>query len=223
MKPIGENIEKRVLATSTCTVEIRAKGDKKVNVIKGYAAVYGQRSQNLGSAKYPFFEVIEPGAFENVMGDDVRALFNHDENHVLARSKGGKGTLRLFSDDTGLGYEFEAPDTGAGRDLQVSMDRGDIGESSFAFSVSPDGDKWEVEKDKDGNERTLRTIKKGGVSKLFDVSPVTYPAYLGTDASVAQRSLEQFRKATAAPAEPTEKPSQPTLDDWAKRLAAIKR
>jgi len=78
------------------------------------------------------------------------------------------------------------PDTQAGRDLAVSVSRGDVKESSFAFRIAKGGDDWE-ERD-DGV--IIRTITK--VQELLDVSPVTYPAY--PDASVGMRGLEEFKK-----------------------------
>ena len=114
-----------------------------------------------------------------MLGDDVRAFFNHDPNHLLARST--SGTLRLSTDEEGLKYEFDVPDTTSGRDLLVSMKRGDITQSSFAFTVEDDS--WESE-----NGMNIRTIKK--VKRLYDVSPVSIPAYPDADdLVVAQRSL----------------------------------
>ena len=183
----------------TQPVELRAE-EGKPSVVRGYAAKFKTRSEDLGG----FIETIEPGAFDGVLGDDVRALFNHDANLILARSRAGKGTLRLFVDETGLGYEFEAPDTQAGRDLLVSLRRGDVDQSSFAFTVAKDGDRWVEE-----NGVVTRTIKK--VARLYDVSPVTYPAY--TDTSVAARGLEEFRKAHQ-PAPLNQPKPTPELSYW---------
>lgn len=170
-------------------VELRAddeaEGKRKV---RGYAAVFGKRSSNLGYGDHQLFEIIEKGAFDDVLKDDVRALFNHDSNLILARSRDGEGTLTIGSDDTGLWYEFEAPDTQAGRDLIVSLQRGDVDQSSFAFSLEKGGQKFEEKHDEDKTV-VVRTITK--VSRLYDVSPVTYPAY--PDATVALRGLEEFR------------------------------
>lgn len=180
-------------------VELRSEGEgaEAKRKVRGYAAVYGKRSDNLGGDRYKVFEIIEPGAFDDVLKDDVRALFNHDANLILARSKAGSGTLSLGVDERGLWYEFEAPDTQAGRDLMVSLARGDVDQSSFAFSIGRDGQKWE-EVTEDGKTVATRTIKK--VSRLYDVSPVTYPAY--PDATAALRSLDEHRaEATPQPAE----------------------
>ena len=156
------------------TIEVRAEGDN-TPTISGYASVFNRQSENLGG----FREIIAPGAFDSVLGDDVRALFNHDPNYLLARST--SGTLRLSVDEQGLRYEFEPPNTTAGRDLVESMKRGDITQSSFAFTVAKDS--WE---ERDGS--VVRTINK--VERLFDVSPVTYPAY--PDATVGMRSMQQW-------------------------------
>ena len=154
-------------------VELR-KHDGEQKIV-GHAAVFNKLSENLGG----FREIIAEGAFDNNLDDDVRALFNHDSNHVLGRNG---TTLKLSVDDIGLRYEIDTPDTQTGRDLVVLMERGDIDQSSFGFTV--DEDEWE--EDDDG--RVIRTITK--IKRLFDVSPVTYAAY--PDTSVALRGLEQF-------------------------------
>ena len=218
-------IERRFMSTK---VEIRAASDGVGSTVRGYAAVYGSPSNTLRCSRGDFVEVIEPGFFDGVMQDDVRALFNHDENCILARSNAGKGTLRMFSDETGLGYEFDMPDTTTGRDLAVSMKRGDIDASSFAFSLNTDGDSWERRSD----GVLVRTLRAGGCAKRHDVSPGTYPAYPETEVSL--RNLEQFLavkndEATkekpddfreAAPA--AKENTQPPLDLWERRLASIR-
>jgi len=151
------------------------EGTESATTIVGHAAVFNKLSENLGG----FQERINTGAFDDVLGDDVRAFFNHDPNHLLARSS--SGTLRLSTDEEGLKYEFDVPDTTSGRDLLVSMKRGDITQSSFAFTVEDDS--WESE-----NGMNIRTIKK--VKRLYDVSPVSIPAYPDADdLVVAQRGL----------------------------------
>ncbi len=153
--------------------EVRALED--TNKIKGYGAVFGKRSEDLGG----FQETIAKGAFDGRLDDDVRGLFNHDANIVLGRTK--SGTLKLSIDENGLGYEIDCPDTQVARDLKTSIQRGDVDQSSFAFTVDDD-EFTEV----DGV--IIRTITK--VKRLYDVSPVTYPAY--PDASAGVRSLEKF-------------------------------
>ena len=98
---------------------------------------------------------------------------------ILART--ASGTLRIYEDERGLKYEFEAPKTTAGNDVLEMIKRGDISQSSFGFTVEQDS--WAK---RDGT--TYRTIKK--VKRLYDVSPVTFPAY--PEASVAVRKLEEI-------------------------------
>lgn len=160
--------------------EVRYEQREEKDTAGGYAALYNVRT-DLGW----FEEEIAPGAFDGVLEDDVRALFNHDPNHILARSKKGSGTLRLSVDDKGLIYDFDIPDTTAGRDLRVNMELGNVTQSSFGFSIEEE--EWVY---RDGNEKDLRIIKKLG--RLFDVSPVTFPAY--TDTTVAKRSYESTKK-----------------------------
>lgn len=178
--------ERRVFALQNVKFETRADGEgAEKPVIIGHAAVFDQLSEDLGG----FREKIAPGAFaEAINRDDVRALFNHDPNFVLGRNKAG--TLRMTEDAVGLRVEIDPPDTQIARDLMVSLKRGDISQMSFGFIVEAQA--WEEGED----GKVTRTIKKAG---LFDVSPVTYPAYPQTD--VAVRSLEEFKnsKVTAEP------------------------
>jgi HK97 family phage prohead protease len=174
--------------------EVRKADDGKMT-IRGMAAVYNTSSEKM----WNFYERIMPGAFDEVLGNDVRGLFNHDPNFILGRTKAG--TLRLEATPEGLAYEIDLPDTTAARDLMTSIDRGDVTQSSFAFVVGRE--KWVVEGDDE-----YREIEK--VSRLYDVSPVTYPAY--PDTSVAKRSYEQWKEEHTPPApepEPTPEPEDP--------------
>ncbi|WP_043466519.1 HK97 family phage prohead protease [Kitasatospora sp. MBT66] len=173
-------LPEREIRTSLSSFEIRSADDGTGPVMVGYAAKFNTRSQDLGG----FVETIAPGTFSRAIEEahDVRALINHDPNLVIGRTVAG--TLRLIQDEIGLRYEVDLPDTSAGRDLSESLRRGDISQSSFGFRVL-DAD-WSL--DTDG--RDLRTIRD---LALFDVSPVTYPAYLDTDSGLAQRDLEKAR------------------------------
>ena len=131
------------------------------DVVRGYAAVYDSDSEFMG-----YYEQIEKGAFDDVMNDDVRAYYNHDENYLLGRVS--SGTLRIGTDKRGLYYEVDLPNTTYANDLVELMKRGDINQSSFAFLIGQD--RWE---ERDG--KTYRIIEK--VSRLIDVSPVAMPAY----------------------------------------------
>jgi HK97 family phage prohead protease len=183
------NIERR---TFTGQVELRMEGEgeaqKESRTIVGYAAKFNQESQLM----WDFVEVIEPGAFDDVLMDDVRALFNHDDNFILGRSNNGQGTLKLSIDNVGLRYEFEAPNTTVGNDLLVSIKRGDITQSSFAFipKDGTEGAEFIKEVNADNSIKWVRKIKK--IERLFDVSPVTYPAYTSTE--VALRNFKEVRE-----------------------------
>jgi len=157
--------------------------DGKPTKICGHAAKFDSLSEDLGG----FRERIAPGAFaKTIQSGDVRALWNHDANIVLGRNK--SGTLRMSEDTAGLFYECDAPDTQLVRDMVMSpIARGDVNQCSFGFRTI--SDRW----DKVDGE-WLRTLLE---VELFDVSPVTYPAYASTD--VAVRSLEQARREAEPP------------------------
>lgn len=167
-------IERRTVPVTELRTTSDDSGLKKIT---GYAAIFNSVTDELRWFK----EKIEPGAFsETIQKDDIRALWNHDSNYVLGRNQ--SGTLALHEDERGLKIEVTPPDTQWARDLIVSMDRGDISQMSFGFETITD--KWEQ---RDGGE--VRTLLK---VKLFDVSPVTFPAY--PDTEVGLRSLEEYRK-----------------------------
>ena len=163
------------------TVEQRDDGTQK---IIGHAAVFNTETV-VGNW---FRELILPGAFaESIEKDDVRALFNHDENFVLGRNVLSK-TLTLREDETGLAIEIDPPQTQLIRDLVVSpIQRRDITGMSFAFSIESSEDEiWESGKE---GMLDVRKIKR---AKLWDISPVTYPQYPETDVGV--RSHEAWKK-----------------------------
>jgi HK97 family phage prohead protease len=154
-----------------CEFRAAEDGERK---IAGHAAVFDVET-NIGM----FSEIVRPGAFARAIeqGQDVRALFNHDENHVLGRTR--NGTLRMEEDARGLAVEIDPPDTQAGRDVVELIRRGDVSQMSYAFVVQ--SEKW--------------TERKGGTPlrevldlDLYDVSPVTYPAEITTE--VGLRSAE---------------------------------
>lgn len=157
-----DGIERR---TISAPVEVRAEGDSRK--IAGYGYVFNSLSENLGG----FREVIAPGAGAQVIakGPDVRGLFNHNPDLILGRTT--SGTMRIGEDEKGGWYEIDPPDTSYANDLMVSLERGDVTQSSFAFRVARGGEEW----DEDENGVLIRTITK--FSDLFDQSPVTYPAY----------------------------------------------
>ncbi|MFD0762989.1 HK97 family phage prohead protease [Lutibacter aestuarii] len=178
IKIISEDAERRFFVAPV-TIEKREEGDEnKPAVIEGIAARFNSRTK-IGNW---FEEEILPGAFDDVLKDDVRCLFNHNPNYVLARSVNGEGTLTLTVDNEGLKYRYETPNVSYANDLAENIRLGNVSQSSFAFKAK------EVVWRELSEEMDLRQIVK--VEKLYDVSPVTYPAY--QDTTVAKRSHDAY-------------------------------
>lgn len=184
-------LEKRFFNT-----EIRTEKEEKNTTVTGHGAVFNQRA-TIGW----FDEIVEEGAFDEALKiSDVRALKNHNADWVLGRTK--SGTLTLGTDETGLTYRYISPNTTYANDLIISMERGDVDQSSYAFTLKRkdedgmNGDEWN--EDKDG--KITRTIKANGVKRLYDVSVVTYPAFEGASAQIeksseiARRSFEDQKE-----------------------------
>ena len=169
--------ENREIRNTACKVV----SDEEKRTVEGYALLFDVRSDGLS-----FEEVIQRGALDGVLEkSNVFALMNHDPGRgILARYKNGEGSLRLEIDQKGLKYRFEAPRTALGDELLENIRRGEISESSFAFTVEKDT--WE--KKSDGTWK--RSIEKLG--ELFDVSPVYDGAYSKT--SVYMRGKEQAER-----------------------------
>ncbi|HLR38863.1 MAG TPA: HK97 family phage prohead protease, partial [Jeotgalicoccus sp.] len=100
-------------------IELRSEGDNE-NYIEGYALKFGTESEDLGG----FIETIEQGALKNTDFSDVRALFNHNADQIIARSSAG--TLSLDVDDVGLKFKAKIPNTSYGRDLLENLRNGNI-------------------------------------------------------------------------------------------------
>lgn len=177
IKDVDKNAERRFFS-EPLGFEKRAEGDDE-NVIEGYAAVFNKDSQNFGG----WIERVAPGAFDDVLHDDAFALFNHEPNLVLGRNK---KNVTLTQDEIGLKYRIELPDTNTANELKTLVKRGIISQSSFAFTVNTQ--EWQHSEDR--SIPSVRTIKK--MKRLYDVSPVTYPAY--PDTTVAARSLKPESK-----------------------------
>ena len=169
---VSSGIEQRIAFQD---LEIRAEGDGMT--LRGYAAVFNSPSQPL-----PFTETIEPGAFRDSLNsrNDIKLLWNHDTSIVLGSTRAG--TLRLAEDERGLYVDADLPDTQAGRDAAVSIQRGDVTGFSFGFRVPVGGDVWA-----NASERVLKRVN------LHEVSVgVAFPAYLATDGSANVRSMNEL-------------------------------
>jgi len=152
----------------------KRSADSKPRIV-GHAAVFNELSEEI----WGFREEIAPGAFKESIenGADVRALWNHDVNFVLGRTT--SGTLKVWEDDVGLAIYLLPPDTQLVNDLVIEpINRGDVDQMSFGFI--PIIEQFD-------SERNVRVIIK---VDLFDVSPVTYPAYPQTDVAVRAKFKE---------------------------------
>ncbi len=151
------------------TINYRAVDEGMPTEFGGIAAVV----DSVTDLRY-FEEKIERGAFESVLEDDVRVLFNHDPSAMLGRTK--SGTAKVFLNSNGdLEYTWK-PDYENPLHLQVarSIMRGDVTQSSFAFTVS----EYSWAKSEKYGDNSMHIVRK--IDKLLDVSPVTYPAYEDT-------------------------------------------
>jgi HK97 family phage prohead protease len=187
------------------TTEMRVvRSDGEAPKIVGHAAVFDSPSK-IGFGPWAFMETVKPGAFaKSIKEDDVRGLFNHDPNIVLGRNTAG--TLELSEDDKGLAYTITPPETQWARDLLESIDRGDISGSSFGFEVKKQ--RWTEHNDEDDDALDERDLLE---LKLWDVSPVTFPAYPDTD--VAKRQHEEFRASLETQQVETRKDDETRQDD----------
>jgi len=167
---IMPQVERRI--NDSLEIRLKDEEDEESNVITGYAALFNKWSEDLGMFK----EQIAPGTFKKTIAEnDIRALINHDPNLIIGRTK--NDTLQLWEDKKGLGYEVELPDTSYANDLKTSIRRKDITQNSFGFQTLKD--EWS----EDGKKRTLHEVK------LFDVSPVTFPAYKQTNVKMRLQEL----------------------------------
>jgi len=181
---------------------VEARSEDAVFDFVGRAAVFHQRTW-IGGYDFGFVEEVAPSAFDRSLTDqdhDVVFVFNHDTSLLLARRS--NDTLRLSTDAGGLLVEASLADTTVGRDLRVLLERGDIDGMSFAFSVR--ADRWSrlPEDDPQFPGQELRTILD---VDLWDVSPVTMPAYAGTSAGL--RAMDEAEVRALLEARPTKPPA----------------
>lgn len=184
-------IERRDIAFESddeIVVEERADGRP---VIRGYAVVYNRLSVDLGG----FRERVLPGAFDKVLNrqrgrSDLVSYFNHDANIMLGRES--SGTLKVWSDDKGVGFEVTPPATRA--DILELVQRRDVKGASFTFSLDgPSGEGFTT----DENGRAIREIR---AATIYELGPVVQPAYPSTTAQVAMRSFERWLAEQQEPA-----------------------
>lgn len=176
-------------------IELREGDDGSLTLVS-HAPPWESLSVDMGG----FREKFERGAFSNLV-DDIVATYEHNSGDILGRTSAG--TLRLKDDENGLRYAVDLDDTTVAQDVGKRVKNGNVRGSSFEFAVRDGGDAWT----EDENGRAIRTVLKGG-AKLFQVGPVTRPAY--QDTSVALRSLEHWH-------------SEQTASDTSAKLSAARR
>lgn len=186
--------ERRFLNSDRCKprIETRMDGDDETHVIVGYAAVFYD-SDDPGTEYRLWedtYERVMPGAFDEALReDDVRGLANHEVTWLLGRTKAG--TARLSVDSVGLRYEIDLPDTQAGRDVRTSIERGDMDGSSFSFDVW--GKRGRVQWVTETRDEHTIDIRELHNLELFDVGPVTFPAYESTTSGMRDKDLAEVR------------------------------
>ena len=203
--------ERRVFRTG----EIRAVESGSKRTLRGYASVKDVTTL-IGGAR-GFHEVIRGNAvFRDALAkSDVRFLYNHDANQLLARQSAG--TLRLSEDARGLRYEVDLPNTQLAKDTFELVRVGALRDCSFAFTVGAGDDNFEDYDCEDGDEccgakgSVLRTISR--VDRLFDASLVVFPAYSGT--SVAGTQVQDLS------ADPSDDDGDEDGDVWKQYSGAI--
>lgn len=199
-------LERRYCERPQLGIVLRAVGEQEIRTLAGYAAVFNSLSVEL----WGFRERIATGAFADTLGDDVRALWNHDTNHVLGRT--ANGTLRLAEDEIGLRIEIDPPRSPMADSFVASVERGDVNQMSFAFRALDE--KW----DEDDEGQLIRTLTR---VKLYEVSPVTFPAYPAT--TISARSDAIYGLIPEIPKEFRRAPDSHSGDAAARARQALRR
>ena len=162
-------------------------GDETADGIpfEGYAAVFDQRTWiGAPDRSFGFWEELAPSAFNKTLGDGaqrVKMILNHDSTLLLASVRAG--TMSLTTDDFGLKVNAEMAPTSYGRDLQISLQRGDLDGMSFGF--------FPIKEERisldDGD-----TLYRVNEAALVEVSPTGFPAYVGTEAAARSALLREL-------------------------------
>lgn len=200
---------------------IRRDVESGTRQLSGYAVAFNQPSQPL-----PFTEYISPHAFDDVDFSQVRLLYAHDFNNILARVD--SGTLSLKTDDKGLFFVADIPDTTLGNDVYTNVENGNIKGLSFNAQIDPNnGDTWEQGAD----GKVIHTINH--FASLAEISLTPIPAYTETSVQVARDYKEVLNnmntdssaavqsQAPASSSVASAEPSSASSADLAKQIAAL--
>ena len=176
----------------------RAEESEEERLIEGYFALYEQETELFDG----IFEIITKGAFDNTLNNDVRALWNHNTQFVLGRSK--NGSLQLKTDEKGLFGIIKLPKTQYAEDLHELVKRGDIDQCSFGFNILAED---------------LEELASGGYRwrineiDLHEISVVTFPAYENTTVQARAKQVEQLEQ----------RKLQAKKEELSKRLKGLKK
>lgn len=211
--------EARIMAQPIAVDEGEKRGKPEYR-IKGYAVVFGVE-YSMGW----YTESVSPTAFKYADMGDVKSCFNHDLNIILGRTTAG--TCAVGIDKYGLWYETILPDSPNGENVRVAIQRGDVNQCSFVFSVEPpsgdsytDGSIWIKPDATNGRKKPHRILST--ITKVFEVGPVTMPASSQTTVSVTAIARKSYEKATgsAAPLLPIDQ-AAPGSGALAKRIREL--
>ena len=161
--------------------EVRAITDESgAYHIPGKGIVFNQWSRKLGWFK----ERIDSSALNNANIEELKCFYNHDPNYTLASYRNKTVVLTLSANS--FDYDITAPDNQSIRDMVIApIERGDVTGSSFMFDVAEDGDEWEMGAD----GIYMRTVHK--IEVVYEMGPVSMPAYLQSSTSLVKRSLDE--------------------------------
>jgi uncharacterized protein len=157
----------------------RAEETDDERIVEGYFALYESETELFEG----IYEIITKGAFDNTLNNDIRALWNHNTQFVLGRSK--NGSLQLKTDEKGLFGTIRLPNTGYAEDLHELVKRGDIDQCSFGFNIL---------------DEDLEELANGGYRwrineiDLHEISVVTFPAYENTTVQARAKQVEQIEQ-----------------------------
>lgn len=189
----GEALRRNIAQPVTIqSREVSAEGQPAQEFIRGYFSVYNTNYVMWDG----YIERIAPGAFDGADIIDVLCLFNHDDDGILGRLTNGTGTLMIGFDDKGGYFEVAKNNTTLSQDVYENIKLGNIQGCSFAFTISEESIERDVPQP-DGNMATVYTITK--IKKLYDVGPVTNPAYTETEVEASKRNLQSRLPAAPQP------------------------
>jgi HK97 family phage prohead protease len=180
MKKMTVNRKEIMYRSATVDLKTRDESENEDPIIEGYFAVFNSETELWRGA----YEVIAPGAFDDTLSNDIRALINHDTSLVLGRNKAG--TLALRTDSRGLwGTVKINPDDPEAMALYSRVKRGDVDQCSFGFNVIEEETEWR-------DDDTVKwTINK---ADLHEVSVVTFPAYQDTSIQARHAEFDQMQE-----------------------------